>query len=214
VRTINEYTPEQIADGADLEDFLSNLPSKPPAVDYSKALDEPVPPAPRLRKIVRITLADKEDNPPPASPVTPAKTRTLTVPKTPIPPRKRYIEDKSQRPTVQYTEPIPCVPKNPFRAKYIQENIRLRVELEVAKREREARSAFQRAKQLAECNARFREGVAAGYIKGAEAQLETLRRSNLIKKVAEKKAHNQRGFEKRIAKRARREQAETKVSQV
>lgn len=184
------YTQEEIVSGAELKNFLESLK-----------------PAPRLR---RITPANKGETPP-----------ALVVPKTPIPPRKRYITDPGLRPTVQYTDPIYPVPKNPFRAKYIQENIRLRVELEAANREREARSAFHRAKQIVEVRASFREGVAAGYLKGAEAQLRALRDYPIGQKILpnfppgkqeKTKTHNQRGYEQRVAKRARRQQdAESKI---
>ena len=123
------------------------------------------------------------------------------MPKTPIPPRKKYIADPTQRPTVQYTDPIIAIPKNPFRAKYIQENIRLRVENEVARREQEAKNAYQHAKSLADKRASFREGVAAGYLKGLEAQIKNHHPG--APKDLKKREHNQRGYEHRVAKRAR-----------
>lgn len=212
-----EYTAEELAAGAELDDFLSGLAPKPASVEYSQDLDDSRPPPRRLRKIVRITLGPKEDTPtvPPPPPLTRQLTRPalirstrpvqpLQVPKTPAPPRRKYVADPSQRPTVQYTDPILHVPKNAFRAQYIQENIRLRVELEVAKRERDARSAYYQAKHIAEAKAKFREGVAAGYIKGAEAQLDTLRRCSIVQADAKRKKHNQEGYENRLAKKAKK----------
>jgi hypothetical protein len=216
-----EYTPEELADGVDLDDFLSGLAPKPQSIDYSQDylplpladFPVPVPPppplapeTPRLRKIVRIVLGKKV-----VSPETPVRS-PLQVPKTPVP-RKRYITDPNNRPTVLYTEPIVVPPKNAFRAGYVKENIRLRVELESIRREQEAKGDYQHAKHLAESRASFREGVAAGYLKGAKDQLDALSRQQVTlqkskqQKPKKKVHHNQRGYEQRLAKKARREEA-------
>jgi hypothetical protein len=243
-----EYTPQQLKEGLDLDDFLASLPRKPNTVEYSEDLTTPLacitpsnrPTAVKIKLSNRANPAAQETTkrlipaaelprvlPPPAPPLQSTKRLTpaaqvprfpaspLQVPKTPVPPRRRYIADPSLRPTVQYTDPIAQVPKNAFRAGYIKENIRLRVELEVANREREARSAFHRAKHLAESQARFREGVAAGYLKGAEASLDALKRCKILQeseKKRERAQHNQRGYEKRLAKKARREEAKAAIS--
>ena len=139
-------------------------------------------------------------------PAPPREQTQPLVPKTPAPPLKKQKSDPPPRPTVKYTEPLPVVPRNPFRAKYIQENISLRVELEVLKRLNEAQANYVSSKHAVESRAAFKEGVAAGLVKAATTQLNN---SAQTQQLTLRKEHNKKGFERRAAKRAAKQQAQT-----
>jgi hypothetical protein len=222
----NPFTEEETAAQAaekperqplDFDAFAKNLARKPKS-------EEPIPPVTRLKRVERTYSAEQQTRRPssatpaaayfrvsPAAlpkqtkrPAPPTEQALPLVPKTPAPPLKKQKPAPPPRPTVQYTEALPVLPKNPFRAKYIQENIALRVELEVLKRLNEAQASYTSNKHAIESRAAFKEGVAAGLVKAATVQLGT---TSQFQQTALKKAHNKKGFERRAAKRAARQQA-------